>query len=314
MMSADTQQAAFRADLIAAGYLIPMGTTGLYGLAAPFEYIVEGIQRVITRCGADQYATSMCFPAVCLRTDFERTGYLASFPNLVGAVYTFTGDDYTHSALLRKVAAGGEWHDAFTAADLMLVSAACQPAFPLFTGTLPAGGRRVDVLGHCFRREQSVDPARMQAFRQREFLYLGDSSGAHSHCEEWIGRGLQILRDLGLDAWPAAANDPFFGRTGRLLAANQRASGSKTELLVRIYDHERTEGDGDGGTAVVSCNYHSDHFGNAFGIEAEGGGPAHSSCVGFGLERLALALLRVHGLDTAGWPDPVREMLFAWDR
>ena len=36
---------------------------------------------------------------------------------------------------------------------------------------------------------------------------------------------------------------------------------------------------------------------------------AHTSCVGFGLERIALALYRRHGFDRARWPSPVREAL-----
>ena len=33
---------------------------------------------------------------------------------------------------------------------------------------------------------------------------------------------------------------------------------------------------------------------------------AHSACVGFGMERIALALFRTHGLDPATWPVSVR--------
>jgi hypothetical protein len=40
-----------------------------------------------------------------------------------------------------------------------------------------------------------------------------------------------------------------------------------------------------------------------------GGGAAHTACLGFGLERITLALLRTHGLDPDRWPSPVREEL-----
>jgi hypothetical protein len=36
---------------------------------------------------------------------------------------------------------------------------------------------------------------------------------------------------------------------------------------------------------------------------------AISGCVGFGLERLALALFRHHGLDPAHWPEKARAAL-----
>jgi seryl-tRNA synthetase len=62
-------------------------------------------------------------------------------------------------------------------------------------------------------------------------------------------------------------------------------------------------------TAVVSCNYHQDHFGDTFGIALHEGGHAHTACVGFGLERITLALFKTHGFDLAQWPATVRATL-----
>ena len=36
---------------------------------------------------------------------------------------------------------------------------------------------------------------------------------------------------------------------------------------------------------------------------------AHSACVGFGLERVALALFKTHGLKLSAWPREVRDVL-----
>lgn len=51
-----------------------------------------------------------------------------------------------------------------------------------------------------------------------------------------------------------------------------------------------------------SFNIHGSNFGEAFGMTLPTGGPAHSACVGFGLERLAYAFLCRHGADPADWP------------
>lgn len=61
--------------------------------------------------------------------------------------------------------------------------------------------------------------------------------------------------------------------------------------------------------ACMSFNYHVDHFSEVWGIRTADGGVAHTGCVGFGMERLTLALLRHHGLDPARWPRAVRERL-----
>ena len=52
-----------------------------------------------------------------------------------------------------------------------------------------------------------------------------------------------------------------------------------------------------------------DHFGETFGIRTSGGEVAHSACVGFGLERVALALFKTHGLEIDAWPGHVRDVL-----
>lgn len=159
------------------------------------------------------------------------------------------------------------------------------------------------MYGYCFRHEPAIDPARMQAFRMHEFVYVGNAEGAEAHRDGWIGRAMSVLESIGLDAEAVPANDPFFGRAGKMLASNQLQENLKTELVVRIY------GDLDDGTAVVSCNCHREHFGENFAITTPDGEYAHSACVGFGMERIALALLSTHGLDVSEWPSEVRARL-----
>ena len=62
-------------------------------------------------------------------------------------------------------------------------------------------------------------------------------------------------------------------------------------------------------TAIISLNCHHTHFGALFDITTADGGVAHTACVGFGLERLTLALYRRHGFARAQWTSPVRVAL-----
>ena len=113
---------------------------------------------------------------------------------------------------------------------------------------------------------------------------------------------MEIHRSLGLDVRREIANDPFFGRGGRVMKATQREQHLKYELVVPITSREAP-------TAITSSNCHLDHFGLAFGIETASGQVAHTSCVGFGLERIALALFNTHGMDPERWPSEIREVL-----
>jgi seryl-tRNA synthetase len=296
----------FRDDLIDAGLLVPMGIDGLYGRSGEFENVIEGIDGLVRRTAERRHGSRpkvLRFPPVYPRDAFERTDYIASFPNLTGSVSTFVGDDRGHKELLADRDAGRPWDGHLDPAGTMLVAAACHPVYATAPSVVPDSGCLYDIYGYCFRHEPSVDPARMQAFRMHEYVFIGSPEQAQDHRDSWIDPAVGILEQLGLTAVVASANDPFFGRAGRMLAANQRQDDLKFELLVQIY------GDMDEGTAVVSANCHRDHFGHSFELATGDGAPAHSACVGFGMERIALAMFSRHGLDPDAWPDDVRSAI-----
>ena len=296
----------FRDSLTEAGLLVPLGIDGLYGRSGAFEKIIDGIDIAVRAKGAEVHgdnAVVLRFPPLYPREAFEKTDYIASFPNLTGAVSTFTGGNAEHRALLADRDAGMSWDGHLSPAGTMLVSAACHPSYGTLPKVLPEGGALMDIYGYCFRHEPAIDPARMQAFRLHEYVRVGSPDQAEVHRNSWGAHGMDVLTSLGVDARSEAANDPFFGRAGRMLAANQRDENLKTELVVRLY------GDLDEGTAVVSANCHRDHFGETFGLSTSDGATAHSACVGFGMERIALALLVTHGLETDSWPALVRKQL-----
>ena len=294
---------AFRDHLIDSGWLRRTSVDGVIARTAPFVAVERGIDAVVTRAGADQDATVLRFPPLFPRESYLRTDYLASFPNLSGSIHTFEGSDRDAAALLAKQAAGEDWGLSLVTTDLMLVSASCHPAYELFSGQLESEAVRLDIEGWCFRREPSPDPARAQSFRQREFVYIGTPDGAQQHRDEWVKRGLAVMEELGLPAVSDIANDPFFGRAGRMLAANQIEEALKIELLVPLY------GDDNPGTALVSSNCHRDHFGVNFAITTPDGEVAHTACVGFGIERIVVGLVRHHGPRIEDWPLSVREAL-----
>ncbi len=111
------------------------------------------------------------------------------------------------------------------------------------------------------------------------------------------------MGQLGLDVAPEVANDPFFGRAGRMLATNQKQSTLKYEVVATVASDERK-------TAIVSCNCHQDHLTVPFEVSTADGEVAHSACVGFGLERIVLALFSAHGTDLGDWPREVRDRLW----
>ncbi|GAB3800154.1 amino acid--[acyl-carrier-protein] ligase [Humibacter antri] len=303
-LAPDEERAAFRAELLASGLLVYGGVDGLYQRSGAFERVVRGVEALASGAGQGRGGPQLFFPPIMARDAFERTDYLRSFPDLAGVVEVFKGGDAEHAELILALEQAAEWTELLVPADVALSSAACHPLYATLAGTLPAGGARYEVHGYCFRHEPSIDPVRMQSFRQHEFVYVGEPETARAHRDEWLDRGVELLRSLGLDVRVEEANDPFFGRAGRMLAANQRATALKFEITAPVSSQTAR-------TAIASANCHESHFGEAFGIRTADGFAAHSACIGFGLERIALALVKRHGTDVERWPTPVREALHA---
>lgn len=290
--------------LIADGLLISSGVDGVYLRSIRFERIVEALNALAFRIGEPDKPEMLRFPPAMPRSSLVRSGYLQSFPQLLGTIHCFCGDEAAHRRLLRCVEANEPWTGQQQVTDLLLTPAACYPLYPLVAqrGRLPPEGGTYDIESWCFRHEPSLDPARMQTFQIHEFVRIGSDDQVLAFRQLWCDRGQNFAADLALPYTMDVANDPFFGRSGRLMAESQREQKLKYELLVPINGEAKP-------TACMSVNYHLTHFGEAWGIQTADGALAYSGCVGFGLERLALALFSHHGLNADMWPGKVRHAL-----
>lgn len=290
-------QAAFLGELLESRLLVETGVPGVYGRGDDFERVRVGVAGMISHAGAAEDPEQLRFPPVIPRRDLETVGYLKSFPHLAGSIFGFTGNEAQAAEQYGRAARHEDWSEFQSMTELVLTPAACYPVYPAIAarGRLPVGGVTIDAgSAYVFRHEPSGDPARMQMFHQREIVRIGEPEAVAAWRDVWRDRAVALLRELGLDARFDVATDPFFGRSGRMLAASQREQELKFEVVVQIAGPEPT--------AVASFNYHQDHFASAYGIELADGSGAHTACLGFGLERITLALLRTHGLDVETWP------------
>jgi seryl-tRNA synthetase len=280
-------------------------STGVDGVRARtqlFERAVEGLTGLIARARTADMEV-LRFPPVTNRSHIEKSGYLHSFPHLLGAVCCLHGGE---SEIRAAIGGSGtkEWVAATTPTDLVLTPAACYPLYPLVAsrGRIPSGGLVFDVASDCFRHEPSQDIDRFQSFRMREFVCMGAPDQVIEFRKQWMSRGPELAELLGLPHTVEPASDPFFGRTGKLLAMSQIEQSAKFELLIPVRPGEPP-------TACMSFNCHRDHFGTKWDLRTESGEVAHTGCTAFGMDRLALALFSTHGLDLATWPARTREAL-----
>jgi seryl-tRNA synthetase len=279
------------------------GVDGVYGRTGLYEDVVDRLAGLISEQRA--LGTEVVrFPPVMSRAQLERHGYLKSFPHLLGCVSCLSGTEREVRGVIQRFEEGEDWTASLGAADLVLSPAACYPVYPLAAarGPVPAGGLLFDVACDCFRREPSRDADRFQSFRMREYVCMGTEAQIHAFREQWMGRAKALADRLELSYRMDLASDPFFGRGGQLVAASQIEQALKFELLVPV----RSEAEP---TACMSFNYHQDHFGLTWDLKLQDGTAAHTGCVAFGMDRLAVALFATHGLDVAAWPAGVREAL-----
>jgi seryl-tRNA synthetase len=293
----------FHDELVANGLIVPVGVQGVFGRGPVFEDVLARADDFVVRAAKADAVESMSFPPVIAREVIERTGYMDSFPDLCGVVHSFVGDERAARAISKRMDAKEPWGDLLGMTDVVLNPAACYPFYPTCTGVLPPNGRSVTLFAWVYRHEPSVEPTRMQSFRVREYIRAGTPGMVVAWRDMWQERGVALLRSLELPARVEIAADPFFGRAGKMLAAGQLDQRLKFEVLVPVISEESP-------TAVCSFNYHQDKFGVAFGIRTPDGETAHTACVGFGLERVAMALFRTHGFIPDAWPPGVRARLW----
>jgi len=289
--------------LVAHRHVVPTAIPGTWGRGARFEEVHDRLNDLITRAGADENAEFLHFPPVIDRTILEKTDYLDAFPHLVGVVHSYAGKELGAKEMAQKIRDQQPWAHMLSVTEVVLAPAACYPVYPTFAGKLPEGGGTGSLGSWAFRHEPSPEPTRAQAFRVREYIRLGAPDEVLAWRDKWHARGAELLASLGLPATSDVAADPFFGRSGKMMAMSQVEQKLKFELGVPVLAADKL-------TAVCSFNYHQDKFGKIFGIQQPDGSVAHTACLGFGMERMVMALFQHHGLVVEEWPDAVRAQLW----
>lgn len=293
----------FYDGLVSHGLIVPVGVPGVFGRGAVFEDVLERFNALVSQVAQADGAEVYTFPPVIDRRVLEKVNYLDSFPHLCGSVHSFVGGAIQALALAERAHEGGDWSGLLSQTGVVLNPAACYPVYPSLSGTVPENGRLVSMLNWVYRHEPSREPTRMQSFRVREFVRAGTREQVLGWRDMWLQRGLDLLLALGLQANSEVATDPFFGRGGKLMATNQKEQKLKFEVLVPVISITEP-------TAVCSFNFHQENFGAIFEIRTPDGKIANTACLGFGLERVTMALFKAHGFAPRSWPPTVRAQLW----
>ena len=191
----------------------------------------------------------------------------------------------------------------FSKIQALLSPAVCYHLyFSLADHPLPGGKLIATAVGNCFRYESTnlTSLERLWNFTMWELIFVGPKDFVLENRAKSREFMQKIFEEVGLVYHVETANDPFFVGEFRKQVAFQTAFQLKYEIRAKLPFKDST-------LAVGSYNYHQDFFGRNLDITLPDGGPIHTGCTAFGLERIAYAFLAQYGFDTANWPKVVRE-------
>ncbi|WAE71180.1 hypothetical protein OUQ99_18290 [Streptomonospora nanhaiensis] len=271
----------------------------LLSLFAYFDRAVLGI------LAQDHSAREFRYPTLIRTSTLERAGYFTSFPQHLMFVTRLHNDIDVYRSFQESYPRTGIGPSVLQSCgnvDYCLPPTMCYHTFAQYGGRALEGEglHVVTSRGKSFRFEAgySTTLERLWDFTIREIVFLGSREDVARARERYMRKVFAFLEELGLSGWCEVGNDPFFsGSDASARIWSQRLQELKYELRLPVGP--------DRSIAVGSFNFHDDLFGRAFDI-TRGEGPAHSGCVGFGLERLVFAFLSQFGTDEQDWPDPVR--------
>jgi seryl-tRNA synthetase len=288
---------------VAGIHMMGAGRVTLEGLPLGLHRYFDGL---VESLGARWHPRPLRTPVLIPSEVLARCGYLRSFPNALSFV-SHLAEDPERIERFRERHEQRATVDEATRADLAspdvcLSPAVCYHVYHLETGrVVPPPGQAYAACSRCFRYEGSSLQGlrRLWEFTMREIVFVGGRDWIEARREDALEAATRALDELDLAFEIRTASDPFF-------VAPDSAARTYFQLTAQTkYEIAAALPDGDW-LAIGSVNGPGDFFGRAFEISVEDGRPAHSACIGFGLERCAHAFLAQHGGDPAHWPAAVR--------
>jgi hypothetical protein len=301
--SADPQ-----AELIRRGEMI-QEAAGLFSLGPLLTRLIAFFEGRFLALADSFEAAPYRFPTLIPARSLERVGYFRAFPHSLTFATHLREDLDAIDDFARHAVCGEQGletpPESFAKIQTLLSPAVCYHLyFALADKPLPAEHIIATAVGNCFRYESVnlVSLERLWNFTMREVIFVGSKDFVLANRETGRQRMHLFFEEIGLAYRVESANDPFFIGEFKKQAAFQSAFQLKFEIRASLpYKH--------GALAVGSYNYHQDFFGRSLNITLPDGSPAHTGCIAFGLERIALAFLAQYGLDARQWPEAVRKAI-----
>jgi len=259
--------------------------------------VFRGLDDLFRSWGEKQSATEEFFPISVKTKSLERAGYFKTF-----AQHAFFVSPLELSIPALKSAVDGDVQPHLQSPEWVLSPTVCHHCFEALSDNAHHSHQTITALNQCSRYEvhDTGGLKRLRHYWMREIIFLRSApEETQSALDDVLKLTTDLLRRWGVFFQVKSASDPFFLDSGTGKRMFQTALLMKRELVLPV------EGKS---IACASFNNHMKTLTEAFDITAEDGEIA-SGCVGWGYDRLILALFSQFGPECSDWPSQVREDL-----
>lgn len=297
-------------DLQASGAVTPL-LDGGYAYSGIALKLMTGLDRAFREYALSLSSQEFSFPGLLSYDAARRCGYLESYPQHVNLVCHVHEDldslrGFRESAQKSQPPGSDHSFKHLETAEAILPPTICHH----FWHSLADSVRPLDSLvigtavGPCYRFEGRATTGleRLRGFQMREVFAIGPPTEVVPFRDRLLKDQADFLQRFAIAGKIETASDPFFVDDYSAKRLFQVGLELKHEVRAAL-PYSRSL------LAIGSVNYHQDYFSKAFDIKSQSGGPVHSCCLGFGLDRWCLVILAQYGLDPAQWPGSLQELI-----
>lgn len=284
---------------------------GLFIYDAAFSRIVRFLDDAIVRRFVPAFrAREEAYPNVIPVESLAKANHLSSFPEHLHFVSHLESDVETLDAFAARARdpslASVSMEDTKLGPIRFVHNpSTCYHCYACREGVDIAEDTAVTAITKCHRYEglNHKDPGRLMEFSLREVIFLGSPD----YVRKTRQRSLELVEDM-VKEWNIfgeliTANDPFFSSDFANKASHQHRLALKYEYKADLPPARPI--------SILSSNLHGPTFSKAFSISQKGR-PINTGCIGFGLERMVLAIFAQYGVMPQSWPDALAGEYHAW--
>ncbi len=301
--SNDTKMAYHSDDEIIASELITRYENGLVVLAEPVIRLISFFDDYFKGILSEYEYTEKHFPTLLPTDVIADTSYFDSSPQYIMFCENVKESLNIYNDL-RKNYEKNNYDEILDSPRFTLSPSAC---FHLFGAIRNMVFEEEKIFTHkqnVFRNEGRLNwgkLTRLNDYTVREIVFIGDNKYVCDIREKLMKKTAELMNKLGMTYQIVNASDPFIVPTMNIYKMIQKKNHLKYELRVNTSENDTV--------SCASFNIHGSAFSKNFKFKVNNITFTESGCIGFGLERLAIAFLNQFGCDINNWPEIIKKEL-----